>query len=172
MTDISSFTGKKRKLLEYMLDPEHQHKSVTDVCEAVGVSRTYYYACVKDEKFDITLKDVKNRCFSRYQAQVDRKISEQAVAGDPKSARLFYEIQGQVGGRGNTVNVGVGMSKDTEPQTLKIDTLEEVEGAIAQCKAERATLDELITNLENMRGAFGSENEPGPVERPDRLKAE
>lgn len=149
MTDLSTFKGKRRKLLEYMLDPEHRHMSVTYICDAVGVSRTYYYNCTKDEDFDTTLNDVKNRCFNRYLARIDKKMAEQAVEGDTKAARLIYEIKGQVGGRGSTVNVAV--HDKLQPQTLQIDTPEDIERAIAQCQTEIDTLEELMGNLKGMR---------------------
>jgi hypothetical protein len=157
MTDLSTFKGKKRKLLEYMLDPEHRHMSVTDICEALAISRTYFYDCAKDQDFDTTLNDVKNRCFNRYLARIDKRMAEQAVEGDTKAARLIYEIKGQVGGRGSTVNVAV--HDQPKPQTLPIDTPEDIERAIAHCKSEMDTLRELMANLENMRAGNRSRTE-------------
>jgi hypothetical protein len=137
--DLTQFSGKKRKLLEYMMDPENQHKSVVEICRTLGVSRNYFYQCMKDEDFNRMLNDVRNRCFSRYLAQVDKKISEKAAGGDIPSAKLFYEVQGMVGRGGNqTVNIANPMSS---PPEINTDDYSDEE-AMALIEDERRNLDE------------------------------
>lgn len=41
-------TGKQQALLDVLLDPYHRMASVIRVCEIAGVSRNFYYECLKD----------------------------------------------------------------------------------------------------------------------------
>jgi len=143
--DPSNFTGKRLKLYEHLIDPENRHKSVKDIAEAVGISRKYYYQLMGEEDFNNAIFDTRNRCLARYIARIDKKMAEQAAEGDQKSARLVYEVLGQVGRGGNqTVNIANPVS---ETPVLELDKMSDDEILVA-LDQEQKKIDEVRANIE------------------------
>ena len=148
--DIAPYKGKRRKLLNYLLNPDNSEKTVAETCRDVGLATNTYYKYANEKKFNETLIAEAINAYARHLPQTATSVIKAAKGGDMRAVRLLHEAL-QLAGRVGNQSVNLGVSTEPQPTTLEIDTPEQREQALAQCYAERATLDELITNLEAMR---------------------
>ncbi len=148
--DISPYKGKRRTLLNYLLNPDNNDKTVAETCRDVGLATNTYYKYANEEKFNETLIAEAINAYARHLPQTATSVIKAAKGGDIRAAKLLHEAL-QLAGRAGNQSVNVGVSSDAQPQVLDIDTPEQREHALAQCYAELTTLQELIANLEAMR---------------------
>jgi hypothetical protein len=147
--DIAPYKGKRKALLLTLADPENIGLDVLAICAKAGLSRESYYKYTKDPIFQNALKELSINIYVRHLPQSVNRVIKKAKSGDMGANRLMHESTGMISkGTNQSVNVAV---HDTPPATMRIDTPEQLEQAIAHCQAELGTLKSLMTNLCAMR---------------------
>lgn len=112
--------GKKRKLLNIMLDLASSELPVMEICRQADISTKSFYKYVNDEKFNNELKRLSIQAFTRHLPQTTTAIIKQAKRGNIPASKLMLEALELVG-RGTTQTVNVGITQDDKPMEFKND---------------------------------------------------
>ena len=151
---LNQFKGKKRKFLQTRIEnPESDNWSVSEMARQMGITRNTLYEYLQDEKMLDAILSCCKMLYAYKLPNVVRQTVKRAESSD-KASDLIHRVVGLVQS-GTNQSVNVAVHKDDTPTTLKIDTPEQLEQAIAQCQAEMTTLQELMGNLVAMRAGTG-----------------
>ena len=144
----AAIRGKRKRLLEVLTDANNE--TVAEICRQAAISTVTYYKYIKTPEIAKFINQATvTSCIAR-KPLIIRALQLKAETGNIPAIRTLLEIDGTLKSGGNQ-SVNVAVHKDDTPTTLKIDTPEQLEQAIAQCQAELVTLKELMSNLVAMR---------------------
>ena len=84
------------KMAEMLADPESEHRTISEICEAVGVDRsTYYKYWRNNEKFRSYVDDLIEKYTDSELAAVWRALIKRCLDGDLSAIKLFFELKGK-----------------------------------------------------------------------------
>lgn len=121
--DIYKPTGKRKKILEVMLNPKNRFLSITDICKAAPCTRSMYYRAFEDERFVAYYKAKAKDLISRAVMPVVNAFVKEAKCGSFQHGKAILEMTEIY------VNKMELTGKGGEPMKIKheFDTIEEVE---------------------------------------------
>lgn len=102
---------KQIQMAEMLANPENECKTVSEMCEQVGISRnTYYSRWLNDEKFTSYVDTLITRYTDSELSAVWRALIGQCKIGNVNAIKLFFELKGryrhQVDVSGGVIFVG------------------------------------------------------------------
>lgn len=103
-TDFNKLKPKQRKLAEALCDPEND-KTVTAICNELGIPRRTYYNWLDNEDFNGYMKYLIDKYTSSELAAVWRALIKQAKNGKLEHIKCYFEMLGMMPGKG-TGNAG------------------------------------------------------------------
>lgn len=149
---ISSIKGKRKKLLDVLLNAENE--GVLEVCDKAGIAVSTYYKYIKDENFRKMINDNCVISCTVKKPKILRALNKQAEKGNIPAIRTFLEFDGSIGkGTTQTVNVGV-TNKDAQAETVYAnddEALEAISRDIATLQAFRQAIMERQAEARNSR---------------------
>ena len=84
------------KMAEMLADPESEHRTITELCGAIGVDRSTYYKYWRNNpKFREYVDDLIEKYTDSATAEVWRSLIKKCVAGDLNAIKLFFELKGK-----------------------------------------------------------------------------
>lgn len=141
--DIKPYKGKRRSLLNYLLNPDNCTKTVAETCREISLSTKTYYKYTNEKDFNQALVDEAINAYARFMPQTATSVIKAAMSGDMRAAKLLHEALSVTGKQAQqTVNVGV-QGQDTQVNT-----------AYASDNEALIAIDQDITTLQAYRQAI------------------
>lgn len=92
----SKLTPKQIELAYMLADPECEHSTIGEMCEAVGIGRsTYYRYWVKNEGFISFVNELIEKNTNAELGPVWRSLIKKCISGDTQAIKLFFELKGK-----------------------------------------------------------------------------
>ena len=92
----SGISETQRKMAEMLADPESEHRTISEICEAVGIDRsTYYKHWGNSEKFRNYVDELIGKYTDSELAAVWRSLIKRCFDGDVSAIKLFFELKGK-----------------------------------------------------------------------------
>ena len=92
----SGLSETQRKMAEMLADPESEHRTISEICEAVGIDRsTYYKHWRNSEKFRNYVDELIRKYTDSELAAVWRSLIKRCFDGDVSAIKLFFELKGK-----------------------------------------------------------------------------
>jgi len=109
--DTKPYTGKRKALLDAMLDPDNAQLDVLNLCKVAGCSRESYYKYTKEVEFLEVIKEMALKTYGRSLLQSVNRVVSTGKRKDKDALQANKLIQEACGllnaNKGNTVNVAV-----------------------------------------------------------------
>lgn len=84
----------KKELARMMADPE-ERRSISEICDVLGISRQTYYNWVKDEKFITEVSNLVDRFTDAELGSVWKALLDKCKSGDLGAISMFFEMKGK-----------------------------------------------------------------------------
>jgi len=123
LRDVRPYKGKRRKLLDHLLNPENSEKTVAETCRDVNLAVNTYYKYTKEKEFNEALIEESIRAYARHLPQTVTSVIKSAKKGNLKAAKLLHEAL-QLIGAGNSQTVNIANQPDRH--TVIADTPEQL----------------------------------------------
>lgn len=92
----SGLSETQRKMAEMLADPESEHRTISEICEAVGIDRsTYYKHWRNSEKFRNYVDELIGKYTDSELAAVWRVLIDKCLEGNVNAIKLFFELKGK-----------------------------------------------------------------------------
>ncbi len=92
----SGLSETQRKMAEMLADPESEHRTISEICEAVGIDRsTYYKHWRNSEKFRNYVDELIGKYTDSELASVWRVLIDKCLEGNVNAIKLFFELKGK-----------------------------------------------------------------------------
>lgn len=89
-------TPAMRKMAEMLADPESERKTITEMCENIGIDRSTYYKHWKDNpRFREYLNELIEKYTDSELSAVWRALIGRCLSGDVGAMKLFFEMKGR-----------------------------------------------------------------------------
>ena len=146
----SPYRGKRRRLLEVLINPDNDRLNEKQICEIAEVSKTSMWKYKREPDFQKAIDDLTARFYKICKPQVVNRVIKQAKQGDIKSQRTLLELEGSLRTGGNqTVNVATQVTpaeelQATTSQELAVilsEKIQELQAMLAQVQGKRIEID-------------------------------
>ena len=141
MKDIAPYKGKRRKLLDHLMNVENAEQDISEICKAIDLSRTTYYKYVHEPEFQNALKLCVLDNYAKHLPQVASSCIREAKRGNVKAVALIHEVLSMIPRSGPSQVVNVGVSQ-VQPQAFESDT-----DMLASLEAEASERVKLIEQV-------------------------
>lgn len=106
---------KQRTVAEALVNPDDE-RSIKELCDEVGISRTTFYNWQKQPEFTgyvkVLIECLTSSCLPKAWKQISKKIDK----GDMEAIRMLFELKGELsGGNSNNQNVVIFTGEDVKP---------------------------------------------------------
>lgn len=98
-------TTKQLALLEYKLNPENRHKSVSQTCQELGIARQTYYEAMERPLFLKRYQELAVSLTKQAVGPVVNAAIKEAVRGSLGHQELVLQMAGVIPGKGKGVEV-------------------------------------------------------------------
>lgn len=147
LKDIRPYKGKRRTLLNYLLNPDHGDQTVAEICRNTKVSSKTYYKYTNEPEFNKALIDESINAYARHLPQTATSVIKAAKRGDMRAAKLLHETLELVGRQANqTVNIANAIQDDKpmefdDTSTGRADALAYIAIIRKQCDDEEIRIN-------------------------------
>jgi hypothetical protein len=141
--DIAPYKGKRRKLLDYLVNIDNSDQDITDICKATGISRTTYYKYVHEPEFHDALKLCVTDLYAKSAPQVANSMIRQAKKGNVRAGVLIHDALGLTGnkqGPSQVVNVVNNEVTTDQPYESTAEALAMIDSEIELLQAQRQAI--------------------------------
>ena len=169
--DVAPYKGKRRKLLEVLVNVDNAELGVDATCKSAGITRPLYYKYIGEPDFQNALRAIVTRNYARFAPQIGNSMVKIAKKGNVKAASLVFEMLKWAGRDGPSQVVNVGVSNESVDTTTPFDNPTEAL-AVIDMELERLNKQraDIATRAGNRLDPHGIHPEQAPVADADKGK--
>jgi hypothetical protein len=129
-SDGYKLTAAEERLIKVLIDPEHFGKSVTDKCQAAGISRETYYNTMKKQEFcDLYNETVRAGLKSSVSEIIKATYNfGKRFPGNHQDRKILLEMAGAYTEKSEVkheVIINIALDDDEMPESQEAEGLEE-----------------------------------------------
>ena len=137
--DIKPYTGKRRKLLDVLFDPDNIGDDITELCRKAKISRAIFYKYTDEPEFNKAIIEGTLKLYAKHLPQSANSLIKQAKRGNIQASKLLHQALLMVDNKG-AINIGVSV----EPTQATTQTYKDSQEAIED-------IDKRIEELKTIR---------------------